>query len=88
MWAQNWESLFSVLLPNALVSGEEATQVLRKHFSSFSSLAEVVEDFFLSIGFQHLPSSFWRRSQFVKPQGRKTVCHGSATDFFYEDDVR
>ena len=51
MWAQNWESLFSLLLPNASVSGEEATKVLRKRYSSFSGLAQgPVQDFFLSIG--------------------------------------
>jgi peptidyl-dipeptidase A len=94
MWAQNWEPIFSrleveLLLPNASISGQEATRVLRNRYSSFSNLAEVAQDFFLSIGFQRLPPSFWTRSQFETPRdGRKTVCHGSATDFYSHEDVR
>lgn len=91
MWAQNWEPLLPLLLPNtaALSGAEEATLVLRKRFSSFNQLVEVAQDFFLSLGFQPLPSSFWTRSQFVRPNdGRKPVCHGSATDFYSKEDVR
>ncbi len=90
MWAQNWEPLLPMLLPTAALSkGEEATSVLRRRYSSFQKLAEVAQDFFLSLGFQPLPQTFWTRSQFVQPRdGRKPVCHGSATNFYSNQDVR
>ncbi|XP_057374872.1 angiotensin-converting enzyme-like [Daphnia carinata] len=90
MWAQNWEPLLPRLMPNAsLLGGEEATQVLRRRYSSFTQLVEVAQDFFLSLGFPPLPKNFWTRSQFVRPKdGRKPVCHGSATNFYSQDDVR
>ncbi|KAK4008097.1 hypothetical protein OUZ56_013252 [Daphnia magna] len=90
MWAQNWEPLLPRLMPNATLSGgEEATQVLRRRYSSFTQLVEVAQDFFLSLGFPPLPLNFWTRSQFVRPtDGTKPVCHGSATNFYSRDDVR
>ncbi len=90
MWAQNWEPILPQLLPTAALSGgEDATQVLRRRYSSFNQLVEVAQDFFLSLGFQPLPPTFWTRSQFVRPNdGRKPVCHGSATDFYSQKDVR
>jgi len=90
MWAQNWEPLLSDLLSTAALSGgEDATLVLRRRFSTFNQLVEVAQDFFLSLGFQPLPPTFWTRSQFVRPNdGRKPVCHGSATDFYSQEDVR
>lgn len=90
MWAQNWEPLLPRLMPNATLSGgEEATQVLRRRYSSFTQLVVVAQDFFLSLGFPPLPLNFWTRSQFVRPtDGTKPVCHGSATNFYSRDDVR
>ncbi len=38
----------------------------------------IAEDFFLSLGFEPLPETFWERSLFTKPQDRGVVCHASA----------
>lgn len=90
MWAQNWEPLLPLLLPTtAFTEAEEATHVLRKRYSSFQQLAEVAQDFFISLGFQPLPPTFWTLSQFVQPtDGRNPVCHGSAVNFYHHQDVR
>lgn len=88
MWAQNWESLMPVLLAEG-GGKEEATSILRGRYSSFVELAEVAQDFFLSMGFPQLPPSFWQQSQFVQPKdARKTVCHGSAANFYRNQDIR
>ena len=42
------------------------------------TMVEYAEDFFLSMGFEALPETFWERSLFVKPQDRSVVCHASA----------
>jgi peptidyl-dipeptidase A len=46
------------------------------------------ENFFLSLGFQPLPESFWERSLFIKPRDRDVVCHASAWDVDNKDDLR
>jgi peptidyl-dipeptidase A len=46
------------------------------------------EHFFTSLGFEPLPETFWRRSLFVKPQDRDVVCHASAWDVDFVNDLR
>ncbi|MGO9936946.1 MAG: M2 family metallopeptidase [Terracidiphilus sp.] len=46
------------------------------------------EDFFKSLGFAPLPTTFWQRSQFVHPRDREVVCHASAWDVDSVDDLR
>ena len=46
------------------------------------------ERFFTSLGFEPLPKTFWERSLFVKPRDREVVCHASAWDVDYVDDLR
>ena len=46
------------------------------------------ERFFTSLGFDPLPKTFWERSLFVKPKDREVVCHASAWDIDYVDDLR
>ena len=46
------------------------------------------ERFFTSLGFDPLPKTFWERSLFVKPRDRDVVCHASAWDVDFADDLR
>jgi peptidyl-dipeptidase A len=46
------------------------------------------ERFFSSLGLAPLPDTFWERSLFVKPRDREVVCHASAWDLDYGDDLR
>ncbi|MEN6605370.1 MAG: M2 family metallopeptidase, partial [Bryobacteraceae bacterium] len=46
------------------------------------------EGFFSSLGFAPLPKTFWERSLFIKPRDREVVCHASAWDVDYVDDLR
>jgi peptidyl-dipeptidase A len=46
------------------------------------------ERFFTSLGFAPLPETFWQRSLFVKPQDRDVVCHASAWDVDFVNDLR
>jgi len=46
------------------------------------------ERFFTSLGFEPLPGTFWERSMFVKPRDREVVCHASAWDIDWQDDLR
>ena len=46
------------------------------------------ERFFMSLGFAALPPTFWNRSMFTKPRDREVVCHASAWDIDFVDDLR
>jgi len=61
------------------------------HAASLAAGRDMVhygEDFFKSLGFAPLPATFWERSQFVHPRDREVVCHASAWDVDYVDDLR
>ncbi|MBM3596437.1 MAG: peptidase M2 family protein, partial [Alphaproteobacteria bacterium] len=51
-------------------------------------MAKAGENFFSSLGFEPLPASFWERSLFVKPTDRQVVCHASAWNLDFKDDLR
>ena len=46
------------------------------------------EHFFVTLGFDPLPKTFWERSMFVRPRDRDVVCHASAWDIDSKQDVR
>lgn len=46
------------------------------------------EGFFVSLGLPKLPETFWQRSMLVKPRDRDVVCHPSAWDVDWKDDLR
>lgn len=63
----------------------------RGHAAQLAAAHDMVhygENFFTSLGFAPLPKTFWERSQFVHPRDREVVCHASAWDIDYGDDLR
>ena len=46
------------------------------------------EDFFVSLGLEPMPETFWNNSMFERPSDRKVVCHASAWDLFDGKDFR
>ncbi|MBI5535154.1 MAG: M2 family metallopeptidase [Deltaproteobacteria bacterium] len=46
------------------------------------------ERFFVSLGFEPLPKTFWERSLFTRPLEREVVCHASAWDIGSTNDLR
>jgi len=51
-------------------------------------MVKTAEDFFVSMGFEPLPETFWERSLFVKPADREVACHASAWDVDNKEDLR
>jgi peptidyl-dipeptidase A len=51
-------------------------------------MVKLGEAFFTSLGLKPLPSTFYERSQLVQPRDRDVVCHASAWDVTYENDLR
>lgn len=51
-------------------------------------MTRISEDFYTSLGFPALPSSFYRKSLLLQPRDRDVVCHASAWDMNMQGDVR
>ncbi len=51
-------------------------------------MARLGESFFVSLGLDPLPATFWERSLFKTPLDREVVCHASAWDVTFDDDLR
>ena len=73
--------------PNA-DPGYDLTQILKAKQIEPVGMVHYGERFFMSLGFAPLPQTFWQRSMFVKPQDRDVVCHASAWDIDFVDDLR
>ena len=88
MWGQSWINLYPIVAPADSEAGFELTDVLKSKDVDAKKMVKFGEGFFVSLGFDPLPESFWKRSLFVKPADRDVVCHASAWDIDYVDDLR
>ncbi len=89
MWAQSWGNLYDRVMPaEARGGGVDVTRLLQDNGITPVEMVRVGERFFSSLGFEPLPETFWSRSLFVKPADREVVCHASAWDLDYVDDLR
>jgi peptidyl-dipeptidase A len=86
MWAQSWEWLYKDLEPYPGQPPIDVTASL-KGFDE-KRMVKLGEAFYTSLGMQPLPDTFWQRSMLAKPPGKKVVCHASAWDVQYNDDLR
>ena len=68
--------------------GYEVTELLAAKQLDAQEMVRHGERFFTSLGFEPLPDTFWERSLFTKPADRDVVCHASAWDLDYVDDLR
>src|SRR5207302_3409838 len=75
MWAQEWENIYPLVAPKDANPGYDLTEILKKRKTDYRQMVKYGEHFFVSLGFKSLPSTFWERSQFVKPRDREVVCH-------------
>jgi peptidyl-dipeptidase A len=88
MWGQSWEGTFPLLAPPSTGPDLDLTSILVKRGLTPTEMVRTAERFFISLGFDPLPATFWERSMFVRPRDREVVCHASAWDVDYVDDLR
>jgi peptidyl-dipeptidase A len=88
MWAQEWENIYPLVAPPNADPGYDLTALLKKHNTDWKQMVKYGENFFVSLGFQPLPATFWERSLFQKPRDREVVCHASAWDVDNVNDLR
>jgi peptidyl-dipeptidase A len=88
MWAQSWVNVWDEVAPPDAAQGVDVTALLRARHIDPREMVRYGERFFTSLGFEPLPETFWERSLFTKPADRDVVCHASAWNVDFEDDLR
>ncbi|MCA9634907.1 MAG: M2 family metallopeptidase [Myxococcales bacterium] len=88
MWAQEWGNIYPLVAPYPGKTSIDVTAALEKAGYDELKLVRLGESFFTSLGLDPLPATFWERSMFTKPADRDVVCHASAWDVDYNDDLR
>ncbi len=88
MWAQDWNNIYDLVEPYPGAAKLDVTAGLKKKKTDEKGLVRIAEKFFVSIGLDHLPKTFWERSLFKRPEDREVVCHASAWDVNFNNDLR
>ena len=88
MWSQDWSNIYPLVAPKHSDPGVDLTALLRAKKVDELEMVRYGERFFLSLGFEPLPKTFWQRSLFSKPADRDVVCHASAWDIDFDQDLR
>ena len=88
IWAQDWSNVFDLVAAGSADPGYSLSDILARRRTSATDMVRIGERFYSSLGFEPLPETFWQRSLFLKPADRDVVCHASAWDVDYEDDLR
>jgi peptidyl-dipeptidase A len=89
MWAQSWGWLSKELqpYPGQPPINIDATLAAPGTYDE-KAMVRIAEGFYTSLGFPKLPQTFWERSMFEKPPGKEVVCHASAWDVTFANDLR
>ena len=88
MWAQEWNNIYDLVEPYKGQGSLDVTRNLQKKKLDEKAMVRIGESFFVSLGMDKLPDTFWERSLFKKPADRDVVCHASAWDVTFSDDLR
>jgi peptidyl-dipeptidase A len=88
IWAQDWSNLSDLVAVGGANAGYSLTDILKRRKTTAVDMVKIGERFYTSLGLAPLPKTFWERSLFVKPADRDVVCHASAWDIDYAEDVR
>jgi peptidyl-dipeptidase A len=88
MWAQEWGNVYDLVEPYQGQANLDVDAKLRAKKLDATSMVRLGEKFFTSLGMDPLPKTFWERSLFLRPADRDVVCHASAWDVTWSDDLR
>ena len=88
MWAQSWGNIWDIVAPVEAGSSIDLTSLLVEKGYDARKMVKTAEAFFISLGLDPLPETFWERSLFETPRDRDAVCHASAWDVDWDQDLR
>ena len=87
-WAQDWSAIYDLVAPQSSDLGYNLDQLVEKNVEDAKHIVRIAENFFISLGFEPLPDTFWERSMFTEPIDHQAVCHASAWNLDDQDDLR
>lgn len=88
MWAQTWDNIYDLLEPYPSVADVDVDKTLEQENYTPQQMVKSAEQFYVSLGFEPLPETFWERSMFSKPADRDVICHASAWGLDGGNDLR
>lgn len=88
IWSQEWENVYPLVEPYPGVGAIDLTAALRRQRYDPVKMVKRAEGFYVSLGLEPLPDTFWERSMLTKPRDREVVCHASAWDVTSSGDLR
>ncbi len=88
LWAQDWSNIYPLVAPPKADPGFSLTNILKTRRMPALDMVRTGEHFYTSLGFAPLPKTFFERSLLVRPKDRDVVCHASAWDIDYAEDIR
>ncbi|WP_298912678.1 M2 family metallopeptidase [uncultured Algimonas sp.] len=88
MWAQQWGNIYGLAAPEGAGEGVDVTALLEENDYDAMKMVRTADDFFVSMGFDPMPDTFWERSLITKPRDRDVQCHASAWNLDDIEDVR
>jgi len=88
MWAQEWDGIYDLVEPYKGQGSLDVDSKLKAANYEPKKMVKLGESFFTSLGLDPLPESFWERSLFLRPKDREVVCHASAWDVTWNNDLR
>ena len=88
MWAQQWDAVYDIVEPHPGQGSLDVDKKLREKKYEPVKMVKLGEAFFTSLGLDPLPKTFWERSLLTRPKDREVVCHASAWDVSWNDDLR
>jgi peptidyl-dipeptidase A len=87
MWAQSWDWMYKDFEPYPGEAVIDVTPAIAAKLDD-KAMVRLGEAFYTSLGMPPLPQTFWERSMFQKPAGKDAVCHASAWDVQFNNDLR
>jgi peptidyl-dipeptidase A len=88
MWAQEWQNIYELVEPYKGEAPLDVTKKIKQKKLDEKAMVKIGESFFVSLGLDPLPQTFWERSLLKKPGDREVVCHASAWDVTFSNDLR
>ncbi|MFL5343378.1 MAG: M2 family metallopeptidase [Hyalangium sp.] len=88
MWAQEWNNIYPLVEPYPGQANLDVTASIKAQSYDAIKMVKTGEGFFTSLGLKPLPASFWEHSMLTKPRDREVVCHASAWDVTFNNDLR
>lgn len=90
LWGQDWSGIEDLVLPPGMPDAKASDLDVRLRARDLTpeGMVRIAESFYISLGFDPLPETFWERSMFVRPRDRHVQTHGMAFDMFDGENFR